>query len=78
MEPQIKKEMQQFFAEFWSRPGNIAHFEEGADKRVKSANCRLARGNVAAMSNFIVTRREIEEWCRTLQMPVLEFGVVTE
>ena len=78
MEPQFREEMQQFFIEFWSRPENVSHVEADTGEKARSANCRLVRGNVAAMSNFIVTRREVEEWCRELRMPILEFGLLTE
>jgi hypothetical protein len=75
MELQVKDEMQQFLEEFWNTPGNVDHFKMGAERRVESANCRLSRGNVALMSNSIVTRQEMESWRNELCMPVPVFAV---
>ena len=67
--------MQEFFKKFWSDPANVERFNEGSKDRARSANCRLVRGNVALMSNFITTDADHEHLCQELGLPLLKFVV---
>lgn len=70
-----KEKVRAFFKEFWSNPCNVERFNEGSVDRARSANCRLVRGNVALMSNFIATDADHEKLCEELGLPLLEFVV---
>ena len=70
-----REKVREFFKEFWSNPDNVRRFNEGANDRARSADCRLARGNVALMSNFITADSDHENLCRELGLPVLKFVV---
>ena len=75
MERYNREKVREFFKEFWSNSDNVRRFNEGSSDRARSADCRLVRGNVALMSNFITTDSDHENLCRELGFPVLKFVV---
>jgi len=68
-----KEKVRGIFQKFWSDPNNMKRINEGSGERAMSANCRLAQGNAALMSNFITTDADHENVCRELGLPLLKF-----
>ena len=75
MERYDRGKVQEFFKKFWSDPANVERFNVGSSNRARSANCRLVRGNVALMSDFVTTDADHENLCKELGLPLLKFVV---